>query len=249
MAASRKLALPSIRLSRRTLNMEVAMTRMIPVLVSAVLLVASHGVGRADETFEKVAVTLEQTVQDEDSEIRFDAVGRGSGLAALKVVAPDGRTVIDFRAPDSKLGLRQISLESPEPKNNGALQTDFPEGAYRFTGKSVTGVTLQGEARLSHKLPDATSLVRPKPDEKNVPVAGLQIRWSPVKNLAAWIVLVEHEATGRELRVNLPATATALVVPDGFLVPGTEYKLAIGAVAKEGNKSFVETNFTTATSR
>jgi len=35
-------------------------------------------------------------------------------------------------------------------------------------------------------------------------------------------------------------------VPDGFLLPGTEYQLAIGTVSAEGNVSFVETTFTTA---
>jgi hypothetical protein len=31
-----------------------------------------------------------------------------------------------------------------------------------------------------------------------------------------------------------------------LLVPGTEYKLEIGTVSREGNRSFVETSFTTA---
>jgi hypothetical protein len=219
---------------------------MTPILTSAVLLLAFHSVGRADESFEKVGVYLERTVEDQDSEMRFEATGGDDGLATLKVVAPDGRTVIDFKAPDSKLGMRQVSLETPEPKNNGALQADFPEGVYRFTGSTVGGVKLQSEAKLSHRLPDATSFVHPRPDEKNLPVTGLQVRWSPVKNLAVWLVVIEHEATGSEFKVNLPATTTAFAVPDGFLAAGTKYKLAIGAVAKGGNTTFIETAFTTA---
>jgi hypothetical protein len=38
-------------------------------------------------------------------------------------------------------------------------------------------------------------------------------------------------------------------VPQGFLKPGKEYTLGIGAVAKGGNVSFVETSFTTAAQR
>jgi hypothetical protein len=45
--------------------------------------------------FEKLSVYLERNVQDHDAEIRFDVTGAEDGLAALKVSAPDERTVID----------------------------------------------------------------------------------------------------------------------------------------------------------
>lgn len=219
---------------------------MRTILPAAVLLLVSHGLAQADERFETVTVYLEQNVQDEDVEIRFEAVGGSTGLAALRVVAPDGRTVIDFRAADSRLGIRHLSLESPEPKNDGKVQADFPAGAYQFIGSTVSGGTLQGQAVLSHRLPDATSLVRPRADEKNVPVTGLKVQWHPVKDLTGIVVVIEHEQTGRELRANLSGAATSFPVPDGFLLPATLYKVAVGAVSKEGNRSFVETSFTTA---
>jgi hypothetical protein len=222
-------------------------TRMTPIVTAAVLALASHGVAHADGKFAKLGVYLEQTVEDEDSEVRFEAIGGDEGLASLQVVAPDGRTVVDFKAPDSKLGIRQVSLETPEPKkSDGRLQKDFPEGTYRFTGSTVSGAKLQGEARLSYGLPEPTSFVRPRPGEKDLPATGLQVRWSPVKNLALWQVVIEHEATGRSFKVNLPASVTAVAVPDGFLAAGTKYTLAVGAVAKDGNTTFVETTFTTA---
>jgi hypothetical protein len=209
-------------------------------------LVLCHGPARGAEKFDSVAVYLEQTVEDEDCEIGFEAISAAAGLTALKVVAPDGRTVIDFRAPDSKLGMQHLTLESPEPKNDGTLQADFPAGTYKFAGTSATGATLGGEATLSHTLPPVTRIVRPRPDEKNVPAAGLQIRWNPVKDAAAFIVVIEHEKTHREIRANLLANATTFTVPEGFLTPGLEYKVAIGTVAKDGNRSFTETAFTTA---
>jgi hypothetical protein len=223
--------------------------RIAPAITSAVLLFGSCGSGRADETFERVAVYLEQNVQDEDAEVKFEAIGPSVGLKALKVVAPDERTVINFSTPESKLGIQHLTLESPEPKNNGSIQADFPEGAYRFTGTTTKGARLQGEATLSHKLPGPVSLVRPRADEKNVPVIGLRIGWNPARNLAAYLVVLEDEKLGREMSVNLPAAATSFAVPDGFLASGTEYKLAIGTVAKDGNKSFVEITFTTAAAK
>jgi hypothetical protein len=220
------------------------MIRMIAAGIA--VLSVFYGSARGGEKFENVAVYLEQTAEDEDCEIAFEAVSASGGLAALKVVSPDGRTVIDFRAPDSKLGMQHVILESPEPKNDGTLQADFPTGVYKFTGTSVAGATLGGEATLSHRLPPITRIVRPRPDEKNVPAAGLQIRWNPVKEAAAFIIVIEHEKTRREIRASLLASATTFTVPEGFLAPGLEYKVAIATVAKDGNRSFTETSFTTA---
>jgi hypothetical protein len=216
---------------------------------AAVLLLAVPNLAHGEDRFEHTAVYLEQTVQDADAEVKFEVIGGNAGLATLRVAAPDGRIVVDFKAPDSKLGLRHVTLESPEPKNDGTLQADFPAGLYRFTGTTVSGATLQGEAALSHAFPGPTSFLHPRAEERNLPSTGLQVKWSPVKDLAATIMVIEQEKTGREIRVNLPGTATAFAVPDGFLLPGTAYKLAIGTVSKEGNRSVIETEFTTAAKR
>jgi hypothetical protein len=188
---------------------------------------------------------LEQNLRDKDAEIRFEAIAGNMGLATLKVTAPDGRIVIDFKTPDSKLGIRHLLLESPEPKNLATVQADFPAGAYRFTGFTGSGSKLEAEAVLSHSLPDATSFVYPRPDQKYIPVAALNIRWRPSKNSVASVVILEQEQTGRELRMKLSGAATEFAVPNGFLQPGTEYTLAIGTVSKEGNKSFTEITFAT----
>ena len=74
------------------------------VFTTAVVLAACHGHVWADERFESVKAYLEQTAEDEDSEATFEAVGGTSGLTALKVVAPDGRTVIDFKAAGLQAG-------------------------------------------------------------------------------------------------------------------------------------------------
>lgn len=205
----------------------------------------SYGVAHAEEKFENVAVQFEQNATDKDAEVVFEATSGGAGLSALKVIAPDGRTVVDFKAPDTKLGLRHINLESPEPKNDGSIQADFPEGEYTFTGSTVTGVKLLSKAMLSHKLPDVAIVVSPRADAKGVPVKGQRIKWTVPKNLAACVVAIEQEESGLSITAKLPGNATSFAVPDGFLLPGTEYKLAVGTVSPDGNTSLVETNFTT----
>ena len=216
-------------------------------LIAAVILaMGGHGLVYAEERFERVKVFLERNVADKDVEVKFEATGGNDGLASLKIVAPDGRVVVDFKAPQSKFGMRSFTFESPEPANDGRLQADFPAGSYTFTASSANGAKLEGKAMLSHAFPEPTSLVRPKPESNNVPPRGLQVAWQSVKGLDAYVVVIEQESSGRSIRVSLPGNATLFTVPDGFLQPGTEYKLAIGSVAKDGNSSFIETAFTTA---
>ncbi len=222
------------------------MTRLTVALLG-LLALGAQGFARADEKFEHIAVRLEQNATDEDVEVVFEATSGDIGLTTLRVAAPDGRTVIDFKAPDSKLGIRRLVLESPEPTNDGRLQKDFPAGAYTFTGSTVKGEKLSGKATLTHQLPGPASIVRPRPKEKNVPVKGLQLQWTAPKNLASCLVVIEDEETGvKLLQATLSGTTTTLAVPDGLLASGREYKVEIGTVTREGNRSIVESNFTTA---
>jgi hypothetical protein len=213
---------------------------------AAVLSWTFHGLAWADGRFERAAVHLEQTVEDEDIEIAFEAVSGTAGLKTLQVVAPDSRTVVDFRAADAKLGMRQIVVESPEPKNDGSLQADFPAGSYTFTGTLTSGTILQGEATLSQKFPGTAHITQPRAGDRNVPTTGLQVRWNAVRDAASYVVVIEQEKTGREIKADLGSTATAFTVADGFLLPGLEYKLAVGAVGKDGNRTVTEVAFVTA---
>src|SRR5262245_56567208 len=76
----------------------------------------------AEERFDKLSVYLERNVQDRDAEIRFEASGAKQGLAALKILAPGERTVMDVRTPDSKLGIRKLTTESPEPADDRVVK-------------------------------------------------------------------------------------------------------------------------------
>jgi hypothetical protein len=230
--------------------MESDMTRSM--LIAAVFMFSCHGLTdaaqkeKADEKFTIAAVRIEQNASDKDAEIVFEAKGGKVGLATLKVITPDGRTVIDFKAPDTKLGIRHLTLESPEPKNDGSIQMDFPEGKYVFTGTTVTGVTLRSDAILSHKLPPTASLVHPRPNQADVSAKKAVIAWNSGKDLAAHVIIIEQQATGLKTTTFLPGSARTHSIPEGLLSPGTKSKLEIGTVSRDGNISFVETSFMTA---
>jgi hypothetical protein len=216
------------------------------------LLLGPPGVARsADEAgasrFPTASVHFEQNATDGDVEVVFRATGRGEGLAKLRVVGPDGRTVIDFAAPDaSTLGIREFQFESPEPPDVGRLKAAYPAGAYRFSGATASGKELRGEDALSHELPATTSFLAPAPEAEGVATSGLEIRWSPVAGVAGYLIEIEQDELDVRLEASLPGSASSFSVPDGFLRPGTEYELGIGTRSAQGNVSFVETSFTTA---
>lgn len=231
------------------------MTRRVQISAwFVVLLLASLGVARVGAPIEPVApvrfavanVHFEQNATDGDVEVVFEVKGGDDGLSMLKVVGPDGRTVIDCASPDaSTLGIRQFHFESPEPTDTTSLLSAYPEGVYTFSGASVSGVQMQGTATLSHDLPAPPSGLLPKNDAEGVAVNDLEISWAPVNKAVAYILYIEQDQLEVELTVRLPGTAKAFVVPDGFLLPNTEYMLGLGSVASNGNTSFVETSFTT----
>ena len=198
-------------------------------------------------SFSKATVRFEQNATDGDVEVVFEIKADEDGLSMLKVVAPDGRTVIDFTAPDaSTMGMRQFIIESPEPTDVAALQAAYPEGGYTFTGKTFAGVAMAGTATLGHRLPATAEIQSPAPEAEDVATKDVVIAWGAVAGTASYIVEIEQDDLGLNIKAALPSSFTSFAVPNGILLPGKEYTLGLGTVAEDGNVSFVETSFTTA---
>jgi transposase len=221
-------------------------------VVPALLLIVC-GSARASETrasatlaFPLASVHFEQNATDGDFEVVFEVKGGKDGLAELVVVAPDGRPVVTFKAPDaSTLGIRSFRFESPEPPDMQALRAAYPEGVYAFSGRTASGATFVGRSTLSHRLPATTTFVQPLPKQTNVPVKNFRLSWSAVEGVTSYAVGIKQAELNVNFAALLPGSSTSFAVPEGLLVPGRQYKAAIGTVTREGNISFVETTFTT----
>ena len=199
------------------------------------------------EPFAIADVFFEQNATDKDVEVVFDVKGGDDGLVQLTVVAPDGRTVVDIKAPDaSTLGLRQFRFESPERGDVASIKAAYPEGVYTFDASTAAGVKFHGTSTLRHTLPATATGVRPAAEAEDVPVKGLVISWTPARNLAAYVIAVEQDSLEVSVSAKLPGSSTSFTVPDGFLAPGMEYVLSIGTMAPGGNTTYVESTFTTA---
>ena len=199
--------------------------------------------------FEQLSIYLERNIQDKDAEIKFEVTGASEGLSSLTVLGPGERKVIDVKTPDSKLGIRKLTIESPEPADDRIVKADFPAGAYRFEGNTSKGARLRGEAPLSHTFPEPAAFEYPKSGQKDVPAGDLTLRWSVPKGIESCVIVIEQPGSRYEIRALVPASTKTFTVPKGFLRAGQAYTLAIGTVAKDGNRSFIETDFTTARER
>jgi hypothetical protein len=219
--------------------------------IAALLAIAFPMVTSATEhgKFERLSVYLERNIQDKDAEIKFEVTGASDGLTALAVSGPGERKVVDVKTPDSKLGIRKLTIESPEPADDRIVKADFPAGAYRFEGNTSKGTRLRGEAQLSHTFPEPAGFEYPKSGQKDVPAGDMTLRWSVPKGIESCVIVIEQRGSPYEIRALVPASTKTFTVPNGFLRAGQAYTLAIGTVAKDGNRSFIETDFTTARER
>lgn len=199
---------------------------------------------RSDD-FEDASIYLEQNVTDGDAEAVFTIKVEEGGLASLLIIAPDGRRLTRLESRNKRnLGSREILLESPEP-GVGIVLAAFPEGTYRFIGKTFDGEELTAEADLSHAFPDPASLTFP-PEGSTVPATGLIIQWEPVEGVEGYLLELEQEELESELTVSLPASATSFSPPAGWLHPGEETVVGIGSLGENGNITFIEVVFNTA---
>ncbi|HXV62281.1 MAG TPA: hypothetical protein VEK15_16390 [Vicinamibacteria bacterium] len=192
------------------------------------------------------SVHFEQNATDGDVEVVFEVRGGADGLAELTIVSPDGRTVIDFKAPDSStMGMRSFRFESPEPSDVELLENAYPEGDYAFSGRTFSGEKLAGTSTLGHGLPQTATFRVPAADAEGVPVKNLEISWGGVSGITSYHLELAQEGSDTSISAVLPGTTTSFRVPDGFAQAETEYQLSIGTVDEEGNISFVETFFKT----
>jgi hypothetical protein len=167
---------------------------------------------------------------------------------------PDGRVLFELQTQGElrTYGLTELFSESSEPPF-GEFSLDqflelFPEGEYRFEVTGVDGTLMVGAATLTHDLPAGPVITSPEEDAR-VPRDEVVVRWQPVTEPAGidiggyQVLLVQEEPVLRTFSADLPADATRLAIPAGFLQRGVEYKVEVLAVAASGNKTLSELSF------
>src|SRR5262245_56547784 len=135
----------------------------IPVLVMAVAIptfgaAALRAKRKPPTPFEAVKIIIEFNSTDQDAGIQLflDA----EAWKSVSVLDPKGTKIfeVDPKHALKALGGSELFVESDEPDLAEVPLADlfaqFPEGTYKFVGKSPDGESLESTATFSHKIPD-----------------------------------------------------------------------------------------------
>jgi hypothetical protein len=188
----------------------------------------------------------------------------GEPWKRLDVFHPNGNRILEITGKGSLRlqGLTELFFESSEPSLKDVPLNEFlarfPEGAYELRGATVDGIGIEGTAVLDHTIPAGPEVVSPASDDGEPPFVDpdhFVIEWRPVTQtidgstslrIVGYQVIVEQENPLRVFSIDLPASATSVRVPAGFLVQrDTLHKFEVLAVEESGNQTITEGEFLT----
>jgi Fibronectin type III domain len=177
----------------------------------------------------------------------------GEPWRSMRVFAPNGRKLVDLATKGrlKRYGLTELFSESSEPPFDAfplsRFKALFPDGRYRFAGRTIEGKRLVGSARLSHDIPAGPEITAPAAGA-SLARDNLVATWKLVPetggvDIRGYRAIVEREDPLRVFSADLPASATSVTIPREYLEPGTDYKLEVQAIEASGNQTTTEVEF------
>ena len=199
--------------------------------------------------------TLIVEVNATDGDAGLQVFLDGEPWKSMRMFAPSGRRVVDVSTKGrlKRYGLTELFSESSEPPFDrfplARFKRLFPEGRYRFSGRTIEGRRLIGSARLSHDIPAGPEITAPA-EGARVPRDKLVATWKPVAerdgiDIKGYRAIVEREDPLRVFNADLPASVTGVTIPTEYLEPATDYKLEVQAIEASGNQTLTEVEFST----
>jgi hypothetical protein len=245
---------------------------LVALTTTGAAIAAATGSGRANGSADGQAAGAVVRLEDARLKFEINATDGDGGIQVfldgeswrrMSIFDPTGRRIFTT-ATEGRMGRQggtELFLESAEPTFArlpvARLLARFPAGTYTFRGRGLKGERYVGTARLTHDLPDGPELVSPHEGDAPQDPRRTTLRWRGVKPpngspIIAYQVLVVQPETGvrslptMTLDVMMPPTANSLVVPRGFLRPGTEYEWEVLAIERGGNQTLSSSTFKTA---
>ncbi len=198
-----------------------------------------------DTVFEAVSISIVYSSTDDDAQVAI-VIDAGMGLDEVNVVNPDGRTTLSLTsATTPNLGQTKIEIETPEPSLEEA-EAAYPEGTYQFSGKTVDGGDITGEATLSHEIPSPPVITSPPDGSNNLPINGQTLSWNPVPGAAGYAIEFDQENLQIALKADLLSDKTSFNIPSDYLLPDQDYVSDVAAIGENGNRTISEVRFHTA---
>ncbi len=194
--------------------------------------------------FTVLSIRIETNATDGDAEVVIVAES-GAGLKDLKVLTPNNKTALSLSSKTTpRLGQAQVLVETAEVSLD-EVKAAYPAGVYHFRGKTVAGEKLAGDATLSHSLLSVPVIITPSNKATGVPVIGQVVTWAPIAGANGYFLELEDAKTKAALKIDLLKTVTSFAIPNGLLLPNTDYGLNLGVIGVDGNRVFTEVTFRT----
>jgi len=233
-------------------------------LALAGLAVAAGSSWAKDEPRERIPFKAARMIIEYNSSARDIGIQfflDAEGWEFVKIYDPEGEQVFKGMAKGIMLtqgGGTELFVESEEPSLDElplpVFFDRFPEGTYKFRGRTVEDQTLVGKVEFSHEIPAGPQVVTPVPGEEclqNVAIPVLidwnavtvSIEGSPIE-ISRYEVIVENDT--RSIDIFLDPDVTQLTVPAEFFDAGTDYLFEVLAIAANGNQTITEGCFKTA---
>ncbi|MGI9332232.1 MAG: hypothetical protein ACR2RL_03665 [Gammaproteobacteria bacterium] len=207
----------------------------------------------------RLKIELNATDGDAGIQVFIDA----DPWKSMNIFDSNGRLMFrsTARGRFAKQGGTELFLESAEPELSELPLEEFlerfPQGNYPLFGRGLEGEIYFGMAALSHSLSEGPVLVSPLEGGDPVDPNDAVVVWEPVEApanssiIAYQVLVVQPESSFPALPkivldVMMPATATSMAVPPGFLLPDTEYEWEVLAIEAGGNQTLSSSFFRTA---
>ena len=208
--------------------------------------------------FDMSQIFFEENATDGDLGLHFRV--DGEGWERFILFTPWCHRLVDVKVRGSSgvIGITELFTESAEPGFDEIPRDDFlalfPEGEYKFWGKTVEGDWLFATGELTHIVPQPPVITSPEEDGEVDTNEPLVVVWETVPDPAGseivgyevQVVKDEDDERPQEIFAEVGPDATSFTVSVGFLEPGKEYKAEVLVVEASGNKILTEVPFETA---
>lgn len=184
------------------------------------------------------------------NDLGFHVFLDGEDWKNIAIVNPRGTPVfmVEGGGPYAELGMTELFFEGAEPSLDDVplsrLLGRFPEGRYRFTGATVDGVPINGNATLSHAVP-AAPVVSSQVVGNRITLSWLPVTGRPAGFPARPIDIVGYQVIVDPFQVTLPDSSTRVTLPPEFaasLGKGT-HPFEVLAIDVSGNQTITEGTF------
>jgi hypothetical protein len=220
----------------------------LPILVAtAVALIPSVQASAAEFGESRIYIEYNQSGNDLGFHVSLD----GEDWKQLRIVNPNGRSIFEVEGERGyqELGMTELFFEGAEPNLDEfpleELLELFPEGEYRFLGRTVDREVIDGTGMLSHAVPNG-------PDNVTAALNGdsLVISWDAVNTVPDGfpdrpISIVEYQLIVDLFEVKVPASVTSVTVSPEFVasLPSGEVLFEVLAIDVSGNQTITEGSF------